>query len=763
MEAFPQPPSGDTTTGVRLPASAPASAADGTAISAGRPTLPVMAATMEEIGRALEGHSLGPYHLDQFVGGGGMGAVFRATDTTLDRVVAVKVLSRQHSSDVDMLRRFKNEAQLAARLDHENIGRVHAVGSDAGWHYIVFEFIEGTNLRDVVHDEGPLDVPRALRFTAQVAEALEHASERGVVHRDIKPSNIIVTPAGRARLVDMGLARLPAVGGVPDLTESGMTLGTYDYISPEQARDPRAADVRSDLYSLGCTLFFMLTGRPPFADGTAVQKLLQHQQSPPPPVAADRDDIPLGLEAVVERLLQKQPDDRYQTPAQLVADLVAIAGLLGIDLDVERARGSDLVVPRAAGSSWPWILPVVAMLVTIAGLWGLPKIRKWRLAATAPMAVEGGVGEAGHPAGDRTATPRRIWRIVDGPSGLGDVASLAAALGVADDGDVVECAFSGVRDEEPCVMVGRRLTLRAAPGHDPVLRFSPPASSHPAAGLTLVSGSFGVAGVGLRLVPASSGTSALFALGRGATLEADDALLEIREGGGMAERGAGDGQAVFVHGERADAPREETGADGPAGEEEGSGPPGNPAESFVRFSGVQAIGAGTFLSADGGAALTVGWSGGRCVTGGRFLHAEGGPKGGAATTIKLVLRDALLANQEGFAQLVDAPGVPVMPILRVATERCRFLTPPGRPFLEQAGIGQPDAHRAAIEWIDAGGRYEGGASFRRIDGAAEREEIPFSAVNPPLRHDGSIGGWSEGNPWDFPAMTPVETPRRPDS
>ena len=763
MEAFPPPPSGDTTTGGRLPVSPPAADADGTAISAGRPTPPVMATTMEEIGRALEGHSLGPYHLNQFVGGGGMGAVFRATDTTLDRVVAVKVLSRQHSSDVDMLRRFKNEAQLAARLDHENIGRVHAVGSDAGWHFIVFEFIEGTNLRDVVHDEGPLDVPRALRFTAQVAEALEHASERGVVHRDIKPSNIIVTPAGRARLVDMGLARLPAVGGVPDLTESGMTLGTYDYISPEQARDPRAADVRSDLYSLGCTLFFMLSGRPPFADGTAVQKLLQHQQSPPPPVAADRDDIPLGLEAVVERLLQKEPLDRYQTPAQLVVDLVAIAAMLGIDLDVERARGSDLVLPRPAGSSWPWILPVVALLATIAGLWGLPKIRKWRLAATSPLAIDGGVGEAGNPAGDRVATPRRIWRIVDGPSGLGDVASLAAAIGVADDGDVVECAFSGVRDEEPCVMVGRRLTLRAAPGHDPVLRFSPPAGSRPAAGLTVVSGSFVLEGVGLRLVPASSGTSALFALGRGATLEAEGTLLEIREGGGMAERGARDGEAVFVLGDRADAPREDTGAERPAGEEDGSEPRGNPAESVVRFSGVQAIGAGTLLSAEGGAALAVVWSGGRCVTSGRFLHAEGGPEGKTATTIKLVLRDALLANREGFAQLVDAPGLPVMPILRVTTERCRFLTPPGRPFLEQAGIGQPDAHRAAIKWTDAGGRYEGGASFRRIDGAAEREEIPFSAVNPPLRHEGSIGGWSEGNPWDFPAMTPVETPRRPDS
>ena len=182
-------------------------------------------------------------------------------------VVAVKVLSGQQSNDAEMLKRFRNEAQSAARLDHENIGRVYAVGSDEGWHYIVFEFIEGTNLRDVVVAEGPFDLGRAINVTIQVADALEHASQRDVVHRDIKPSNIIITPAGRARVVDMGLARLHRMTGDQDLTVSGMTLGTFDYISPEQARDPRSADVRSDLYSLGCTVFYMLVGRAPFASG----------------------------------------------------------------------------------------------------------------------------------------------------------------------------------------------------------------------------------------------------------------------------------------------------------------------------------------------------------------------------------------------------------------------------------------------------------------------------------------------------------------
>ncbi|MFM8435186.1 MAG: serine/threonine-protein kinase, partial [Planctomycetia bacterium] len=199
---------------------AAATHSEATVISAQPPVGPL---SMAEIGRVLEGRRLGAYQLERFVGGGGMGAVFRALDTTLDRIVAVKVLSRQQSADEEMLRRFRNEAQSAARLDHENIGRVHAVGSEDGWHFIVFEFIEGTNLRDLVREQGAFDVPRTLNVAIQVADALEHASDREVVHRDIKPSNIIITPAGRARLVDMGLARLHQVEAGNDLTASGMT------------------------------------------------------------------------------------------------------------------------------------------------------------------------------------------------------------------------------------------------------------------------------------------------------------------------------------------------------------------------------------------------------------------------------------------------------------------------------------------------------------------------------------------------------------
>ena len=378
---------------------------DATVISTGPTAATADPGSTAALGAALAGTMLGPYRLESFVGGGGMGAVFRALDTTLDRVVAVKVLSRAQSADEDMLRRFRNEAQSAARLDHENIGRVHAVGSDRGWHYIVFEYIEGRNLRDLVRDEGPFDVGRAIDVAIQVADALEHAAERDVVHRDIKPSNIVITPAGRARVVDMGLARLPPAAGDADLTASGMTLGTFDYIAPEQARDPRAADVRSDLYSLGCTLFFMLAGRPPFAEGTMVQKLLQHQQDPPPAIESLRPEVPKRLAGILARMMAKDPADRYQRPAVLVADLVACAEENGIPLAVARPA----VAPEADAEAvrlLPWLVPVLGLLALVAALWlkaAADRGGAARIAVPEQPVEPAGAEEAVPPGGDGAA------------------------------------------------------------------------------------------------------------------------------------------------------------------------------------------------------------------------------------------------------------------------------------------------------------------------------------------------------------------------
>ncbi len=270
-------------------------------------------------GRILPGDRLGHFELVQYIGGGGMGRVFRALDTRLARTVALKVLSPDQAADRDTLLRFQNEAQSAARLDHDNIARVHYVGEDRGLHYIVFEFIAGVNIRELVEAKGPLPLAEAISYTLQSAEALAHASRRNVVHRDIKPSNLLITPEGQVKLIDMGLARLREVNSAAaDLTASGITLGTFDYISPEQARDPRNADVRSDLYSLGCTFFYMLTGRPPFPEGTVLQKLLQHQGDQPPDVRQFRPELPEGVSRVLRRTLAKEPRHRYPDPTEMV-------------------------------------------------------------------------------------------------------------------------------------------------------------------------------------------------------------------------------------------------------------------------------------------------------------------------------------------------------------------------------------------------------------------------------------------------------------
>ncbi|WP_145092463.1 serine/threonine-protein kinase [Anatilimnocola aggregata] len=323
------------------------------------------------LGETLIGRRLEHYELVEFVGGGGMGAVFRANDTRLGRTVAVKVLSRDQSSE-ENVRRFRNEAQSAARLDHRYIARVHYVGEDAGLNFIVFEFIKGINIRELVQERGPLPLDEALRYTMQVAEALSHASQRDVVHRDIKPSNVLVTPEGHVKLVDMGLARLHQVdSSFDDLTASGVTLGTFDYISPEQARDPRVADVRSDIYSLGCTLYFMLVGKPPFPDGSAMQKLLNHSGEDPPDVRLFRPEIATAVTPLLAKMLAKRPVQRHQTAQELVADIERIARDLGLDVGptvADHAATLPATQPGWSGLIASIAVPIAVLVLVLIGI-----------------------------------------------------------------------------------------------------------------------------------------------------------------------------------------------------------------------------------------------------------------------------------------------------------------------------------------------------------------------------------------------------------
>jgi serine/threonine protein kinase len=708
--------------------------ADATVISAQPPVGPL---SMAEIGRVLEGRRLGAYQLERFVGGGGMGAVFRALDTTLDRVVAVKVLSRQQSGDEEMLRRFRNEAQSAARLDHENIGRVHAVGSEDGWHFIVFEFIDGTNLRDLVREEGAFDVPRALNVAIQVADALEHAAEREVVHRDIKPSNIIITPSGRARLVDMGLARLHQVETDNDLTASGMTLGTFDYISPEQARDPRSADVRSDLYSLGCTIFFALVGRPPFADGTMVQKLLQHQQEPPPAIETLRPDMPPRFAAAIARLMAKDPADRYQRPADLIADLLGIAEQEGIDVAASRSSTVAAVEPAVAvaeerASPLPWMMPVAALALTVGWLWWTsPAARR---AADPPLPLASAEPEAARPSPPASSVATAPWRVVDVPSGERDMSSLAEAVRRAAPGEIIELAYDGIRDEP--AIVGAGLTVRAGAGNSPAVRFITTAPEDGAEGSLSAAWSIGEGALVIERVRfefVASGFSAdqaLFALGDGATLACTDSRLEIRSGDDLHEAPMATSAALIL-------------AAGGAAD--------RPSRSEVRFVRTLAAGGGDVLHVSGDRQVDVVWSGGRCAVAGVFVVAQGGTReAGPGPTVSLSLADATFACQGGFARLIDSPARPAIPSLRAFADACRFALPDGTALVEQTGIEQPDRYRGAVDWLDGGSRYEGSGVFRRIDGAAERVEVDYASATPPLAHTTKIAddidAWWSGDP-----------------
>jgi hypothetical protein len=311
----------------------------------------------------LRGRHLAHFELIEPIGVGGMAAVLRARDTQLDRFVALKILPPAMAADAENVRRFHQEARSAAKLDHENIARVFFCGEDQRLHFIAFEFVEGENLRTILERRGRLPVAEALTCLVQVAAGLCHAAERGVVHRDIKPSNIIVTPNGRAKLVDMGLARSLDPQHDAGLTQSGVTLGTFDYISPEQALEPRDADVRSDIYSLGCTFYHMLTGRPPVPEGTAARKLHHHQHVKPTDPRQLAPDLPDEVALILDRMMAKKPGDRYQTAGELVHHLLAAARKVGASADVpEGVLFVEAALPHPPGTR---PLLVASLLATI--------------------------------------------------------------------------------------------------------------------------------------------------------------------------------------------------------------------------------------------------------------------------------------------------------------------------------------------------------------------------------------------------------------
>ena len=325
--------------------------------------------TPYQAGALLQGKErglvIGNYFVLGKLGAGGMGVVFKARHRRLGRVVALKILPPSFGRDRSLVLRFRREVEVAARLSHPNIVSVLDADEDRGVHFLTMEYIDGQNLDQLVREGGALPLKQALDCVIQAARGLESAHGQGIVHRDIKPGNLMLDRAGVVRVLDLGLARY--VEGAaplgradePALTQSGISMGTADFMAPEQAHDSKKADHRADMYSLGCSLYFLLTGRPPFDGRTILERIIAHQERPTPSLRAAGVEASKALDAAYQRLMAKRPADR---PRSMTEVIVLLEACRSSPREAEEARSglshfaTTVLTRRASGSEFPRFL-----------------------------------------------------------------------------------------------------------------------------------------------------------------------------------------------------------------------------------------------------------------------------------------------------------------------------------------------------------------------------------------------------------------------
>lgn len=347
--------------------------------SAASPAAPVRAVPPLD----LTGRTLGDYQLLRRLGVGGMGQVYLARQLSLQRQVAIKLLRDDLTANPNALKRFEAEAQAVARLNHPNIVHIHQIGEHAGLRYMALEYVDGRNLREHLARKGPPDLPVCLSIMRQVALALQNAHAQGIVHRDIKPENILVTRKVEVKVTDFGLSRFFAAGQQAlHLTQTGQTLGTPLYMSPEQVQG-KPVDHRSDIYSFGVTSYHLLAGEPPFRGATAFDVALKHVQEQPRPLAELRPDLPADLCALVHKMMAKRPADRYQSAREVLQDLAKVRDGIALRLPTARddaaasktsvaetpgpANQTDTLTP-AVRRAWWWFAGLACLAAAAGGV-----------------------------------------------------------------------------------------------------------------------------------------------------------------------------------------------------------------------------------------------------------------------------------------------------------------------------------------------------------------------------------------------------------
>jgi len=428
--------------------------------------------TRWQAGQLLAGRSsffLGKYKLIELLGRGGMGNVFLAEHTTMHRRVALKIVSRQVRKDPASLERFLSEARAIAALDHPNIVRAYSVDNEADRYYIVMEHVDGIDLRRMIVDDGPLDYETAADCIRQAADGLAHGHDRNMIHCDIKPSNLLVNEQGVVKIVDMGLTRLSCEEEAKKNEPDDKVLGSVDYLAPEQALESADFDHRADIYSLGCTLYFLLTAQPPFPEGTLHERLMKHQTQPPPSIRKQRPDAPRELVDLCEKMMAKKAEDRPQSAeeiSRILADWHPSAPTPSAPLKV----AESLEKPAVAG------LPSININVAPKASEAVARKEK------APIG-KGGVDKAGLlSTGRRKIIGGAVALLVVGVVAAATIALVGGTSSVPDENDQAQAGSSNQEQRQDDT--GRQPAAQQQPKDGNVVPEIPRASDAPADDVT---------------------------------------------------------------------------------------------------------------------------------------------------------------------------------------------------------------------------------------------------------------------------------------